>query len=207
MDIHYIRDTTDMANFFIDFQWHKDSKGYRLVSERRIVRNGGKLILYRPLDIFPRLFSQLANLKTPKEVLKFVEKFGLLWGFAQGDDVEDVLEVAEQFQRVLDDREKGGDHLNRWLGRKGGLGCTLTAFVKVDEVTGAFRLQLAPETLHGALWLQLARSLTGGAEIRPCLHCGDWFEAGIGTGRRLDAKFCCDEHRTIFNSMKRRKGG
>jgi len=30
-----------------------------------------------------------------------------------------------------------------------------------------------------------------------------FFEAGRGTGRRLDAKFCSDEHRIAFNSLKR----
>jgi hypothetical protein len=29
----------------------------------------------------------------------------------------------------------------------------------------------------------------------PCAQCGMLFEAGPGTDRRFDAKFCCDDHR------------
>ena len=59
--------------------------------------------------------------------------------------------------------------------------------------------------LLDALWLQLGQALTVSAKIRQCEHCGNWFEAGRGTGRRLDAKFCSDEHRIAFNSLKRSK--
>jgi len=38
---------------------------------------------------------------------------------------------------------------------------------------------------------------------RACAHCGAMFEAGRGAGRRADAKFCSDEHRVAFNSLKR----
>jgi hypothetical protein len=37
-----------------------------------------------------------------------------------------------------------------------------------------------------------------------CWHCDIWFAAGRRTKRRLDAKFCCDEHRIEFNSLRRR---
>jgi hypothetical protein len=36
-----------------------------------------------------------------------------------------------------------------------------------------------------------------------CVHCGTMFIAGAGTGRRLNAVFCCDEHRVRHNSLKR----
>jgi hypothetical protein len=69
------------------------------------------------------------------------------------------------------------------------------------------QLQLCPVNFIDALRLQLVQKLTGDANFRTCRHCGRWFEVGPGTGRRLDAKFCTDEHRVLFNSLKRSKGG
>lgn len=40
-------------------------------------------------------------------------------------------------------------------------------------------------------------------KVCTCLHCGSYFQAGPGTDRRLDAKFCSDQHRKDFNSLKR----
>jgi hypothetical protein len=37
---------------------------------------------------------------------------------------------------------------------------------------------------------------------RPCGHCGKPFLAGPGTGRRFDARFCCDKHRVLANRQK-----
>jgi len=40
-----------------------------------------------------------------------------------------------------------------------------------------------------------------------CAHCGNFFKAGAGTGRRIDASFCCDEHRVRYHSLKRSEAG
>ena len=80
-----------MSQPFIDFEWHKDSKGYRLLEPeppappktyihpifkfpieetllqrdwgkpQRIARCGGKLVPYRPLEQFTSLFKFFAN--------------------------------------------------------------------------------------------------------------------------------------------------
>jgi len=62
-----------------------------------------------------------------------------------------------------------------------------------------------PNNLNAALWLQFGQAMMRG-QLCLCPHCGDWFETGFGTGRRKDARFCCDEHRVAFNSLKRSKG-
>jgi hypothetical protein len=36
-----------------------------------------------------------------------------------------------------------------------------------------------------------------------CRHCGTTFPTGPRSGRRLDAVFCCDQHRSRYNSLKR----
>ena len=50
-----------------------------------------------------------------------------------------------------------------------------------------------------------ALRLRPSAVFRQCKHCGEMFEAGPGTGRKFDALYCCDDHKIVFNSQKRRR--
>jgi hypothetical protein len=85
-----------------------------------------------------------------------------------------------------------------------GLHCaTAEVSVVVDSVTGRPRLSYKVGSLYEALWLQLGQKISSGHDLRRCAFCGEWFEAGAGTARRADAKFCSDEHRINFNSQKR----
>lgn len=45
-------------------------------------------------------------------------------------------------------------------------------------------LHLIPNTLLGAIWLQLARAVEGNKELRQCGGCGRWFELGPETARK-----------------------
>jgi hypothetical protein len=69
------------------------------------------------------------------------------------------------------------------------------------------RLRLSVTDLLGAIMLRATQVSEGGA-LRQCLHCAGLFKAGPGSNpkRRLDAKFCTDEHRIAFNSLNRAKG-
>jgi len=60
-----------------------------------------------------------------------------------------------------------------------------------------------PPTLLDAVWLQFGQALASNAQLRQCDHCGKWFEAGIGTGRRADAKFCSSECQIEHKSLQR----
>jgi hypothetical protein len=42
-----------------------------------------------------------------------------------------------------------------------------------------------------------------GVAVRRCLRCGQSFQVGVGTGRRLDAKFCSEAHKIVFHSLAR----
>jgi hypothetical protein len=213
-----------MPKFLYDFEWEKDSAGYRLETLPRpwkdmpmgmlatlvydddpsakptlvVRRNGGKLRPFRPLAEFDTLYSIFSRIKTSEEVLDFIKKFGSLTQYGalpdRGDLVSHVLEDARRFR----------DWLNGNNNAKGGYLTHLEASL-VTDVSGALRLRIVPRDLLSALWLQLAFKLSGKEKLRACLHCGDWFEAGAGTGRRADAKFCSDEHRVEFNSHKRSK--
>jgi hypothetical protein len=86
-----------------------------------------------------------------------------------------------------------------------GPGIPMFARLDWDRKSSSPVWKFHPNTLLDGLWLQFAQAMTRGTQIRTCMHCADLFEAGLGTGRRLDAKFCSDEHRIAFNSLKRSK--
>jgi hypothetical protein len=107
-NIGYIPETGRMRQLFIDFEWQKDNKGYRLLDPeppapqkkyihpifrlrveksllgrdwgkpQRIARCGGRLVSYRPLEHFDSLFKLFANAADAPGLLGFVEKFGPL---------------------------------------------------------------------------------------------------------------------------------
>jgi hypothetical protein len=213
----------------IDFSWHRDANGYRLIPAKplparrpgqskmdwllgmktrdiqpaRVVGKGGPLRSYRPLDKFPDLFKIFVKIpRTPEGVLEFISKFGPLTRSMNGDSVPNVLDVADRMQKQL-------HGLSPRFGGRADIPLTkLHAWLANDRATGGITLKIAPATLRDALWLQLAKALADGTKIRKCRFepCGEWFRAGAGTDRRADAEFCSDEHRKRFNSLKRSKG-
>jgi hypothetical protein len=208
-----------MAQIAIELDWVRDPKGYRLVETDRpkgelwVVRNGkGRtprdLPPYRPLASTDQLFKIFANLATkPEGVLDFVQRYGPLtyggWDSKMGDQVGLAMSNASHMRQVL--RYWSGErNLPNWpFVPQTGSSSSLNAMVVWDPAAKALKWEFRPNTLLDALWLQLGQALTAGAQIRQCELCGDWFEAGRGTGRRLDAKFCSDQHRIAFNSLKR----
>jgi hypothetical protein len=121
-----------------------------------------------------------------------------------GEEVEKDLEEAAFFRLCLENSGRPG---------------RLRSIIK--EHSYIFTMRLVPAyggkraldfdlqiyDLESALKFQLFQKLIGQAVLRLCTLCSGWFEVGPGTGRRLDAKFCSDEHRVLFNSRKRNKGG
>jgi hypothetical protein len=206
-----------MAAVLIEFDWVRDPKGYRLVEgarSTRVVRNGKghapkDFEPCRPLSITDSAFMIFANrATTPAGVLEFVQQFGPLtqegWDANKGDDVRLVISNAEHMHQLL--RYFSGNEKRPHLAvsrHQATQSSSLEAQVIWHPATMDPRWELRPRTLLDALWLQFGQALTRGGRISQCQHCGNWFEAGRNTGRRLDAKFCCDEHRTAFNSLKR----
>ena len=72
-----------------------------------------------------------------------------------------------------------------------------------DKLLGA-RFQIMPTDLMQALWFQLGEVLASNIKLSSCLQCGKLFEVGVGSGRRADAKYCSDEHRTLYHSLNRK---
>jgi hypothetical protein len=215
-----------MAQLVIEFDWVRSPEGYDLkegADSTRVVRKGkghapenkGKghapenFEHRRPLSSTDSLFRVFLNMATtPTGVLEFVRRYGPLtwdgWDEKKGDDVRLVISNAKHMRQVLlyfSGNEKR-PHLAASR-HQATQSASINAQVIWDPVTMAPKWELRPNTLLDALWLQLGQALTSGGRIMQCQHCGNWFEAGRNMGRRLDAKFCCDEHRTAFNSLKR----
>lgn len=229
--IRYKNSTSPMARISIEFESARDRRGYRLVDNGqpkmlRIVRIGTgigpeNLVPCRPLGSTELLFEIFANMAaTPEGALNFVTRYGPLTADGEdaqrGDAVNLIIFNAELMQAILSARA-GKQRSPAIMGRQHhgspkplvvdphdtGPSVPLNAMLVWNPVTKSRDWEFRPFTLLDGLWLQLAQAVSAGGQMRQCEHCGAWFEAGRGTGRRLDAKFCCDEHRVTFNSLKR----
>jgi hypothetical protein len=193
-----------MTELTLDFTWYKDPEGYRLIPAKvpkrregldvpmtdiepaRIVRGGGRLQSYRPLEHFPKLFDRFINTATTENgVLQFVQKFGPLThnGLRGKGDV--VYEIMDQARAMT-----GGP--GTALVKK------LNASITVER--DGVRLKLWPACLLDALWLQLAQANT---RSRMCPQCRKPFRTGVAVKRRKDARFCSDGCRIKYNSLER----
>jgi hypothetical protein len=222
-----------MAAIEIDFEWWKCRTGYELVREAwrggddglvhhptgirvlprhvmekaaYLVRRPGPLAPYRPLDKFAGLARIFASdVKKPSDVVSFVKRFGPLTREGlhpdMGECIDETIIHAEAMHELLATAAQS----KRLVEMQANPLSNIEAALVLDPLSGRTRLQLKPSSLRDALWLQLAQALSGDAPLRLCAHCGVWFEVGRHTGRRLDAKFCSDEHRITFNSLKRTK--
>ena len=219
--------------FSIDFEWAVDEAGYdwvaggpaepndektvgdvvfstlQRVHPGRIVGRGGNLKTYRPFQrpgLF-RLFSKLAT--TPEGLLEFVTRFGPMLpdGNRQGgEDALTGLNAAQAMAELLEAYVQDPRSCFLQFGEQGHGWSRIDVYLAFNPVTGRAQFKFTPPSMVNALWLELGEFLTRDAQIRECLYCGGWFETGPGTGRRADAKFCRDDHRIAFNSLKRGQG-
>lgn len=95
------------ATPMINFTWHRDQAGYKLLPETlrtpaKIIGKGGPQKPYRPLEEFPALLKVFAEIeKTPEGVLGFIEKFGRLTNDPEGESVPTVIGWARLMEKRL----------------------------------------------------------------------------------------------------------
>jgi hypothetical protein len=223
--------------FSIDFEWAFDEAGYdwvaggpagpddeksllgdvysiihhRPIRLDRIVPRGGNLKTYRPFEQVPglfRLFSKLAT--TPEGLLEFVTRFGPMipdGNRKSGEDALIGLTAAQGMSKLLIQYSSDPRTCFSQFGEEGLGWSRIDVYLAFNPITGRPHFKFTPPTLVNALHFEMGEFLTRDAQIRGCVHCGEWFETGPGTGRRADAKFCSDDHRIVFNSLKRSQGG
>ena len=180
---------------------------------QRVVRNGGEDKPYFPLKDYGLLFPVFVkDAVNPAGVLTFIEKFGPLTIDGMnpriGERVVFALNNAKSMRLLLDAyRSNDSTRLSRAISDGMSMEDTERARLRfglaMDRVTQQATLSFIVPDLIGALWLQLFQTIAGGRQIQSCMECGDFFEVGAGSPRRLDAKFCSDNHRVKYNSRKR----
>jgi hypothetical protein len=225
------------TQLLINFEWWRDAAGYRLVPDTtppdpeealvyhplgirvisseveplRLVRRGGDLIPYHPIERFETLFRIFANdVRMPNDVLAFAQKYGSLTvdglDMNVGEPAYHTVVHAEGMREFLSFASGSKQLLTRGIEAQLNPLGEIDIAIVLDAETTTPKLRLSPASLLDALWLQFAQSLAGGNSLRQCEYCGRWFQTGDGTGRRRDAKFCSNEHRITFNSLKRSTG-
>ena len=195
----------------IQFNNWRDPQGYRLDGQKQfVVRNGKRNDNFEVLEPLKNkaLYGAFSNsVVKAEDVLKFVQSHGPLTdqGNDQGDEVHYVLWHVERMRDLL----KLISARRRTARPDNGFGIPLIplfAQIDWDPKTHLPRWVIEPHTLLDGLWLQFGQAITRGARIQTCRLCEEWFEVGYPSERRLDSKFCCDEHRVQYNSLKRSKG-
>jgi hypothetical protein len=181
--------------------------GRKPIREDRIRRRGGKLRTYRPFDLIDRmLFRTFPSRATNLDgLLDFVSQYGPMTqeGNHDGEPASIGLTAAASMAELLRVySENPGDWFFRYA-RSELYWSRVDVKLAYNPMTGRPQFRFVPATFINALWLELGQSLTSEAQLRNCKRCGVWFPTGPGTGRRADAKFCSDDHRIIFNSLKR----
>ncbi len=230
-----------MFDVLADFEWFRNSRGYRIApldslmgrSQQLnakvngvdwIVPNGDveQEIKYRPFVRGGDLCTAFASVRTPNDLLRFINGHGpLTWRGTVGlnfSDLENLpagepvplgLAEAEMFRELLTlqalgDSKKTASHFETIASFVGG-GQAGRVEILPDQERG-IRLKVTPPTLLGAMWYQLALKLSE-ALLRMCPVCHRVFEVGPGTELRADAKFCCSEHKVEFFNRSRGKKG
>ena len=181
----------------------------------RIERGSGKLEPYFPLREYTGdiLLCMFAKIEDDQGALVFVNQFGPLgfFGLQTGEDTTGTIKFAQRARALLRAYQRNDVRtFNRAIGNGFQLDRALGAWLVADRPGPKGRLLFKAGDLFGVIWFQLVRSVSGGATIRECLHCGAWFEAGPGKARRFDASFCSRDHKIDYfnaNRSKKRKGG
>lgn len=235
-----------MALLRIDLEWFRCPRGYRLVHARDVARAKGEIpgsypdedwivpnaeerIGYRPLDEYDLLCVAFSKLKTPDDLLGFINLYGPLTRSSTvwGDSVAGCLRSSRQFYGLLSYKDRGPRKLasvfNAQLRARrarsyeaigealpkdydyGELNQLIGTADLVADLARGIQIRITTEALIGGLWWQLAQKLSGETSIQVCRHCDAFFETGPGTGRHVDATFCCNEHKVRYFSLARTK--
>jgi hypothetical protein len=185
-----------------------DSHPQRILQS--VVRCGGKLQSYRPIDHFDNLFAFFArDVKDSASVLEFIKTYGPLTPDGLdprvGELADGVIAHASAMRNFLRGDAAGGAASLEFNPGEGIPMADVGIKLITDQALQVPKLQFNPKSLLDGMWIQVAQKITSGVSIGACTHCGLWFAQGGRKGRRRDSKFCSDEHRIAFNSLKRTK--
>ena len=170
---------------------------------------------YRPFARGVDHWKAFASVKSPQELLRFVNHHGLLrtgpplpprnphMFVFPAESVLSILHSAKMF-RELERLKAQGDprKLASYFESNRPIGLEMGAVELVGDPSTGLRLKMRPPHLLGALWYQFGLELSKGT-LRTCPVCDRVFKVGVGTGLRADAMFCCHDHKVKFFNSKR----
>jgi len=180
----------------------------------RIVRNGGSLVRYRADQSADRvrIFEDFVKIKNAAGVLEFYGRWGPLDRIGNeqdgGEPVWYLARLISRMKQFIDawadpDKATQTRFIERILGADGFGICDLEYVLVFDPQTRTPRRRLRIPNLFAALWMGMIDILmSDDTVLRRCGHCNELFAAGGESGRRLDAKFCSDQHRVLYHRQK-----
>jgi hypothetical protein len=176
-------------------QYERTFERYRHYAIRS---KSGRLEPYRPLNEFPALFDIFSRKpRTPKGMLDFCNKFGLLEGHYRNVTGK-LINVATACNPMLYHHSLMHEAVLAFELKQVDKAITLCNSYSLAKgairlhrnSNGAISIALLPENLIQAMWIQLALHIASGTRLLQCEHCSTPFIVGTGTGRRNTAKYC-----------------
>jgi hypothetical protein len=172
-----------------------------------------------PLLEQPALFRRFAAISKNKEdFADFALYYGPLRSLDSSDRLSDWMQEHEALYRAiglfdaflrvppalrLSKRDELIDAVRRGMQRNP----VHPVLVPSGSPVGVgLKIAYTPDSLAGAMWLQLALAIEGNLQYAVCEYCGKWFE----TSRPEEAKICSEKCRNARNYRKRKgewKGG
>ncbi len=212
--------------------WPVDEDGYGIARKRDrqeaeeleggdigvVVRRGGPLNFYRPLDDDGLWLRFAQTCKDADGVLLFANEFGRLGGSADDRDhrVDDILKTAALIRRIGERLQAGQRYEATMLFLKSGLPTMKEGILWYAAEPERFHYRLVPLTLRDALLHQAGEAITGNRHFRRCRNvgCPNWFRLGPNTAGEVRHRqtitarreFCSDRCRVASARWQKREG-
>lgn len=171
-----------------------------------LVANGRETERYRPVDMYPALFMELADSEaTPEGAARFINRYGPPHRHGQplGEPIDSLvlpsgLSHLSKRMKVMKSAVRSWEKYRK-TGNARALIKRVTDEIKMDtslyvslrEKTkdDTISMVLVPRSLTSAIWLQFAQAITENYGFGQCDECLTWFEIAPGKGRP-EKKFC-----------------
>ena len=197
--------------FEIDLEWSVASQ-YVLRSVGRgptrdlaiYPAKGAKIVRYRPVEQYPTLYAEFAELDGSKQTcLQFAHKYGLLFadltrplGLGNNPGVfetlrnwKDSIEDVRDIIRRCELSRANPPEAFRQFGKRDKSLFGVDLYLSIKGPHSPATLDIRGTVLRSAIELQAIASILGGRRSVKCIECSTWFEIG-GGARRSQSKFC-----------------
>lgn len=175
-----------------------------------IRRKGGELRNYEPMTEAPGIARRLVDMyaidphsqrPSDEEILDFVGRYGLL---AETDAmaVRDLIYMAKYLHLFAQAIDSGKKQLAREVFNERVMPRMTVRLVgsKSGRLTANWNLEVAPTSLFGVAWLQMAQELTQGKKLKKCdaPDCLEWFPD------RSNKRFCDNRCKMAYHKYRTR---